>query len=164
VDLTPFVAGIRRDLNAAADLAGPDAGPIADRLMAAIESSVRLALLSALSAAAEELTTELAPGAVEVRLRGVDPEFVLTAPPEPPPSVPETEPVEDDEDSGTARMTLRLPESLKSRIEAAANRERVSVNAWLVRALSSAVADGGGGRSRRGPFGLPGQSLQGWVR
>jgi HicB family len=164
VDLTPFVAGIRRDLTAAADLAGPDAAPIADRLLAAVETAVRLALLSALSAAAEELTAELAPGAVEVRLRGLDPEFVLTAPPEPPPAMPETEPVEDDEDSGTTRMTLRLPEALKSRIEAAATRERVSVNAWLVRALSAAVSGGGGGRTRRNPFGLPGQSLQGWVR
>jgi HicB family len=163
----PFVAGIRRDLAAAADLAGPDAGPIADRLIATVDTAVRLALLSALSAAAEELTAELAPGAVEVRLRGLDPEFVVTAPPEPPPEVPETEPLEDDDDSGTARMTLRLPESLKARVEAAAARERVSVNAWLVRALSAAVAAvaaGSSGRTRRNPFGLPGQSLQGWVR
>ena len=63
-------------------------------------------------------------------------------------------------------MTLRLPESLKARIESAADRERVSVNAWLVRTLSAAVAGGDSStsRTRRGPFGMPGQSLQGWVR
>jgi hypothetical protein len=160
MDLSPFVDGIRRDLTAAADLAGPGGPVAADRLLAAIESAVRLALLAALSAAAEEITRELAPGAVEVRLRGRDPDFVVTVPVAA--DIPVTEPFHDEEDTGTARITLRLPESLKGRIEADAARERVSVNAWLVRALSSAVG-GGGDRSGRRRFG-PGSSLQGWVR
>ena len=164
MDLQPFVEGIRRDVAAAAELAGAEAAATADRLVTAVESAVRLALLAALSAAAEEITGDLAPGAVEVRLRGGNPDFVVVPPPaattDDVDPVPET--IEDD-DTGTARMTLRLPESLKAKIEAAAARDRVSVNSWLVRALSAGVGSGSA-RGRRTPFGFPGQSYQGWVR
>jgi hypothetical protein len=163
MDLTPFVDGIRRDLGAAADLAGPGAGAAAERLVAALEAAVRLALLDALSTAADEITREIAPGAVEVRLRGRDPEFVVTAPPSSEQPQDQTEPYEETDEGDTARITLRLPESLKGRIEAAATRERTSVNAGLVRALSTAVAGGARG-GRRGGVGFPGQSFQGWVR
>ena len=162
MDLTPFADSIRRDLSAAADVAGPDASGVAERLVAAVDAAVRLALLAALVAAADEVTRELAPGAVEVRLRGRDPEFVVTPPPAPAAAAEdEPEPYDEGDETGTARITLRLPESLKARVEAEAARERVSVNTWLVRALASSV---GGGRTRTIRSGFPGQRIQGWVR
>ncbi len=39
----------------------------------------------------------------------------------------------------TARITLRLPEKLKTQAEDAAAREGVSTNTWLARAVAQAV-------------------------
>jgi HicB family len=170
MDLTPHVEHIRRQLAVAADAGGDDARALAERLTAPLESAIRLTLLDALSAAADEITRELAPGSVELRLRGGDPEFVVTAPP---PDGP-VEPLEpaaaapagpEPDDAATARINLRLPEPLKAGIEQAAARERLSVNAWLVRAAAAALSapgpDARGPRMRRGPVG---QSYTGWVR
>src|SRR5215212_8743351 len=88
MDLTPYVDQLRRDLLTAADAGGDDARALAERLTAPLESSVRLALLSALSQAAEELTGQLAPGSVDVRLRGGDIGFAVTHPPTEPPAGP----------------------------------------------------------------------------
>jgi HicB family len=171
MELTPYVDSIRHDLTAAAEVAGADARTAAERLTAALDAAVRLALLDALSAATGEITRDLAPGSVEVRLRGREPEFVVTPPPaaaEPPspPEPPEPPPVPDAE-GGVARVTLRLPESLKARAEEAASREGVSVNTWLVRAVSNALTDGarGGRESRRERGGVRiGQRVSGWAR
>ena len=130
MDLTPYVESIRRDLAVAAEAGGDDARVLAERLTAPLESAIRLTLLDALSAAADEITRELAPGSVELRLRAGEPEFVATAarptsPPRPPGPrrrSPRTAP--------TARINLRLPEQLKAGIEQAASRERLSVNTW----------------------------------
>ncbi|MEY9996265.1 hypothetical protein ABIE67_008297 [Streptomyces sp. V4I8] len=85
MNLTPYVDSLRREFLAAAEAAGKEVLGPAERLMAPLEASVRLTLLSALSAAADEISRELAPGAVDIRLRGRDPGFVVMAPP------PETE-------------------------------------------------------------------------
>ena len=71
----------------------PDLGewmrrPVAERLITALDAAVRLALIDALSAAAEEITADLAPGSVEVRLRGREPELVVVMPPLPEPVAP----------------------------------------------------------------------------
>src|SRR5687767_10087252 len=79
MDLQPYVDAVRHELNVAAAAGGPDAQALADRLTAPLESSVRLALLEALSEAAEQITRELAPGSVEVRLHGRDPDFSVDA-------------------------------------------------------------------------------------
>ncbi|MFD2077722.1 HicB family protein [Actinopolymorpha cephalotaxi] len=176
MELAPYVDSIRRDLSVAAEVAGQEARIAAERLTAALDAAVRLALMDALSTAAEEVTRELAPGSVEVRLRGREPEFVVTPPPsahlpeeEPagPPSPPPPPPPGETE-QGTSRVTLRLPESLKTRAEEAAAREGVSVNTWLVRAVSSALTDsspGGGPRGSRGRSGpRVGKRVTGWVR
>jgi hypothetical protein len=147
MDLTPFVDQLRRDLLTAADAGGDEARALAERLTAPLESSVRLALLSALSQAAEEITGQLAPGTVDVRLRGSDLGFAATHPPVEPatgpaasPSAPEaTGPAVDLDEGGTLRITLRLPEQLKSRVDEAAARLGVSVNTWLVRAVATAM-------------------------
>ncbi len=169
MDLSPIVDDLRRDFAAAAEIAGPEASAVADRLMASLDSSIRLALMDALSAAAEEITRELAPGAVELRLRGREPQFVVTAPgplsvPAPPP--PPMPPMPEGDESGTARISLRLPESLKTQVDAMAAAQVSSVNAWLVDAVARAVADLGDGqrRGRRSSHGDRSQRIQGWVR
>lgn len=136
MELQPYVDAVRHDLNVAAHAGGEEAATLADRLSAPLESAIRLAVLEALSAAAEEITSELAPRSVEVRLRGRDPEFVVTAPlEEPAPPTDAAEPVDDD--GGTWRVTLRLPESMRPKVEAAARRDGVSLNAWLIRAAAT---------------------------
>jgi hypothetical protein len=171
MDLTPYVDSLRRELAVAAEAGGDDARELAERLTAPLESAARLVMLNVLSAAMDEITRDLAPGSVDVRLRGLDPDFVVTPPPgdggaaepaAPAESASTPAPTEGDE-GGIARVNLRLPAQLKARAEEAANREGLSVNAWLVRAVSTAVD--GGGRSaapKRAPS--VGQSFTGWVR
>ncbi|MFI0453448.1 toxin-antitoxin system HicB family antitoxin [Actinomadura sp. 6N118] len=226
MDLMPYVENLRRELAVAAEAGGPDARALAERLTGALESAARLTLLEALSAAADEITSELAPGSVEVRLRGSDPAFVVTPPqsgptlasaagggaepawePLPPPGFTHAAPPgathvalppgvthaappsgatyatppsgsssgathagppsgpPSAEEGGTARMTLRLPEHLKVRVEEAAGRQGISVNAWLVRAISAAFEPGvGSGPADRPPQPQTGRSYTGWVR
>ncbi|PWI44064.1 toxin-antitoxin system HicB family antitoxin [Streptomyces sp. ICBB 8177] len=173
MDLTPYVDALRRELAVAAEAGGEDARELAERLTAPLESATRLTMLNVLSAAMDEITRELAPGSVDVRLRGLDPDFVVTPPPasdapgEAPTASaepPRLQPPGEDDEGGTARVNLRLPAHLKARAEEAANREGLSVNAWLVRAVSAAV-DGGGTRARTPETARAvGQSFTGWVR
>ncbi len=167
MDLSPHVESLRRELAVAADAGGEDARALAERLTAPLESAVRLMLLDALSAAADEITRELAPRSVELRLRAGEAAFVVAPADEPEAHVaeapaPALAPPEADE-GATARINLRLPEHLKTGVEQAASRERLSVNAWLVRVLAAAVARDG---DRRPPqrAGRPGQAYTGWVR
>ena len=81
MDLTQYVSDLRHQLTVAAEAGGDDARALAERLTAPLESAARLALLDALSAAAAEITRDLAPGSVDVRLRGREPTFVVTLPP-----------------------------------------------------------------------------------
>lgn len=154
MDLTPFVDNVRRELAIAAEAGGDDARALAERLTAPLASSIRLTLLDALSAAADEITRELAPGSVEVRLRAGDAAFAVTphtvetpsaadagasqAPEAEDPAVPDGD-FTDISDSAMVRINLRLPEQLKARVEAAAAAEGRSVNAWLVRAATAAL-------------------------
>ena len=80
MDLTPYVDTLRRELAVAADAGGADARALAERLSAPLDSAARLVLLEALSAAAAEITRDLAPGSVDLRLRGREPSFVVTSP------------------------------------------------------------------------------------
>jgi len=166
MDLTQYVEKLQRDLAVAAEAGGEDARALAERLTAPLESAIRLTLLEALSAAADEITRELAPGSVELRLRAGEPEFAVTPAPgdetlEPARDDPPPVPAESDE-GATARINLRLPERLKTGIEQAASRERMSVNAWLVRALGVALAHDDRRPPQRG--GRIGQGFTGWVR
>jgi hypothetical protein len=183
MDLTPYVASLGRELLTAVEASGDDAGAVVERLTASMESAIRLALLEALSAAADEITTDLAPGSVEVRLRGRDPGFVVTPPPAEPAEAPSgglrnalagaievtmgvrPPATEADESGGTSRITLRLPEHLKPRIDEAAGRVGLSVNAWLDSAVSAALDAGDpSGRSSRRRDQPLGQRHTGWVR
>ncbi|MFD1537210.1 hypothetical protein [Nonomuraea guangzhouensis] len=206
MDLAPYVDNLRRELAVAAEAGGDDARALAERLTSPLESATRLVLLEALSAAADEITRELAPGSVDVRLRGRDPSFVVTPPPMDRSLDDESEggfdalpggaagrrwsgagastgsgvPVgrgasgtptasaavpQEGEEGGTSRISLRVPEQLKPRIEEAASREGLSVNAWLVRAVSAALQpEGAGGRSGWREDSKGGRRYTGWVR
>ncbi|MEU5258187.1 toxin-antitoxin system HicB family antitoxin [Amycolatopsis sp. NPDC021455] len=163
MDLTPFVDELRRELAVAAEAAGEDAVALAERLTAPLESAIRLTLLDALSAAADEITRDLAPGSVEVRLRRRDAEFAVTLPTTAEPAAQEEEPPPPPEadDGAVARINLRLPEQLKQRVEEAASRDRLSINAWLVRAANSALGPDKSTTRRRS---LYGDKYTGWVR
>ena len=161
MDLQPYVDAVRHELNLAAAAGGAEAQALADRLSAPLESAIRLALLEALSAAVEEITSELAPRSVEVRLRGRDPEFVVSAPLDEPSAQTsgQFDVAFGDDDGGTWRITLRLPESLRAAVEAATRHDGSSLNAWLVRAVAAAVQSKAGRAT-------PGNARQvtGWVR
>ncbi|KRB78718.1 pilus assembly protein HicB [Nocardioides sp. Root190] len=147
MDITPYVDSLRRDLLAAADSAGPEARQVADRLGYALDPSVRLAVMEAISQAAAEITAAMATGGVDVRLDGRDLAFVvdvgMPAPPHPPsppaPPLPPAPPAEEDE--GVSRVSLRLPESLKTRADDAAAQAGQSLNTWLVNLIRSATSD-----------------------
>jgi hypothetical protein len=161
MDLQPYVEAVRHELNVAAAAGGADAAELADRLSAPLESAIRLALLESLSEAAELITRELAPGSVDVRLRGRDPEFTVTPAPAEPEEAPLAAPPDFDEDGGTWRVTLRLPESLRTAVDSAARGAGLSVNAWLVRAVAGVL---GTGQARRRHDGPSDKSFSGWVR
>src|SRR5512143_1613228 len=81
MDLTSYVRNLGREFATLAEAGGDEARALVERLAGSLESAIRMTLLDALSAAADEITRELAPGSVELRLRGRDPHFVVTAPP-----------------------------------------------------------------------------------
>jgi hypothetical protein len=177
MDLTPYVSKLSADLAVAADAGGEDARALAERLIAPLDSAVRLMLLDALSAAADEITRDLAPGSVELRLRGREPSFVVTPPPtddsfaSPAPapasaSVPAAfagPPVSDADDGVMARINVRLSEQLKARIEDAAAREKISVNVWLGRAAAAALDSAAAPRPAT-RVSIGSQHVTGWVR
>src|SRR5882757_5217851 len=115
MDLQLYVDSVRHELNVAAEAGGADAAALADRLSAPLESAIRLALLEALSEAAEQITRELAPGSVEVRLRGRDPEFTVASGITELADAPVVVAPQSEDDGGTWRVTLRLPEHLRPR-------------------------------------------------
>jgi hypothetical protein len=172
MDLKPFLDSVRHELLVAAEAGGDEARALAGRLVAPLESAMRLTLLNALSAAADEITRELAPGSVDLRLRGLDPSFVVAVPAaemfEEPPG-PALAPrgaglasaAVEEEEGATARINFRPPEHLKTRIEEAAAREGLSVNAWLVRAVTGVLS---AARKPGKPSSSSGQSFTGWVR
>lgn len=177
MNLTPYVAQLRQELAVAAEAGGEDARAIAERLIAPLESATRLTMLNVLSAAMDEITRDLAPGSVDVRLRGGDPDFVVTPAPTgegfeaPPVEVRAARPapvpahVPEPDEGGTARINLRLPMHLKSQAEEAAAAESLSVNAWLVRTVADALkpADVSRQPASHGSQGA-GNSFTGWAR
>lgn len=168
MNLDPYVEAIQRQLAAAAETGGDEARALAAQLAATLESAARLALQDALAAAASEITCELAPGSVEVRLRGRDPEFVVIPPATDSPdrADPELLPasITHEADQGAmARINLRVPARLKMRIEAAATAAGLSVNAWLVR-VAALAAEGARSDTRDERVSHGGQHYKGWAR
>nr|WP_304455692.1 histidine kinase [Nocardiopsis sp. YSL2] len=177
----PYVDELRHQLMVAAEAGDEDTRAVAERLTAALEPAARLTLLDTLSAAADEITRDLAPGSVEVRLRGRRTDFIVTSPEfddanedgHPTSSAHRGDAGEgpggiaaqlrsDAEEGGTSRITLRMPDRLKPLVEEAARAEGLSVNAWLVRAVATSLDTG-----RRRPDSRArqvGRGYTGWVR
>ena len=145
MDLDRYVSELQTHLAAAAGHGDAEARAVAEQLNAALDAAVRLTLLGALSDVAGEITRQIAPGSVEVVLRGRDPHLVVTRPETSVadtagPSTPEVAaPAEPLDDTVSSRTTLRLPDRLKARVEQAAAEEGVSVNTWFVRAIAAAL-------------------------
>jgi hypothetical protein len=174
MELTPFVDRLRGDLSDAAAAGGPEAQAAAERLALALGPATRMMLLEALSEAAADITSSLERDAVDVRMNGREPEFVVThleqdtVPGPPPPPAPPAPP--EPEDDSQSRITLRLPESVKTRAEEAANQIGQSLNAWLVDAVRDAL-DGrrldlevGSSRITVTGDGSRRKQVRGWVR
>jgi hypothetical protein len=175
MELSPYVENLQRQLALAADAGGDDARALAERLIGSLDAAVRLTLLEVLAAAVEQITTDLAPGSVQLRLRGREPEFVVTSAVaaedfrEGDDRLPASRsaagitPLEGDE-GAMSRINLRLPDRLKASIEKAAAGDGLSVNAWLVRAAAAAVerASTKAQPTPRAPLGR--QRYSGWAR
>ena len=131
MNLTIILDGLQEDLQGLAELGDERSIQVARRLGEALGSNLRLKLLELLSQAAVELNSKLPSGHVEVRLAGQEPELVFVDAP--------------DGDAGmvgeelSARISLRLPESLKTAVEKASDAEGISTNAWLIRAIARAT-------------------------
>ena len=162
MDLGPYVSDLQRQLAETAENGTDDTRAVAERLSAGLDAATRLVLLDVLSAAVGEITRDLAPGSVDLRLRGREVEFVVAQ--------PNTEAETDDQpvaaidldDVSTSRTTLRLPDALKARVDEAAAADGLSVNTWLVRAVAAALQP----RQRRSAQRAlrTGDSFAGWAR
>jgi hypothetical protein len=158
MDLSPYIDSVRAGVANASSLADEHTQQVAERLGAAIDSSTRLALIQALSDAAGSISAEIAPSSVELRIVGQDPEFVVsiqTSQSEPTLLMPEPEPASEEaaeppmteaEDEPVARITLRLPQSVKTRVDEMASADGISTNAWLIRAIMDALSERSGSR------------------
>jgi plasmid stabilization system protein ParE len=134
MQMAAFLDSLQADLEEIAAVGDDAAAQAARRLSQALRASVGMRLLDTLGDVALELSSQLPAGHVEVRLSGQDPQLVFVEEEQPAPAAPAAD------DSASARITLRLPEALKGSVETAAAREGVSVNTWIVRALSREVS------------------------
>src|SRR3954452_3787479 len=141
MQLDTHVHSLQAELASLASIGDEQIAAAAERLSQGLGPALRLRLLELLSEAALEVGTQLPAGHVEVRLAGQEPSLVYVeheGAPTPPPG----------EDSLSARITLRLPDSLKTSVESAAGREGVSVNTWIVRALARGLSSVASGAAR----------------
>ncbi|MGH3274006.1 MAG: histidine kinase [Streptosporangiaceae bacterium] len=161
MDMSEYVATLRRELATITRFASDDVARAAEMLTEALESPVRLTLLEVLSAAAAEITTRLRDAVIEVRLTGNGADFVVTETAHGLAAEP-AEPAAADSSDDMTRVTLRLPEQLKTRVETSAATAGISVNAWLVRAVAQALEPPSGrpGRARPGA----GRHVTGYAR
>ena len=162
MDLGSYVNDLQRQLLDSAENGTDDTRAVAERLVAGLDSAARLVLLDVLSAAAGEITRDLAPGSVDLRLRGRDVEFVVTQASTEADSDDEPATSVDLDDVSTSRTTLRLPDALKAKVDEAAVADGLSVNTWLVRAVAAALQP----KQRRSAQRTlrTGDSFAGWAR
>lgn len=139
MELGQYVSELQQQLVDSAANGAHDTRAVAEQLAAGLDAATRLVLLDALSAAAGEITRELAPGAVDLRLRGREVEFVVSRPNSEADADERPVASVDLDDVSTSRTTLRLPDALKARVDDAAAADGLSVNTWLVRAIAAAL-------------------------
>ena len=138
MELGQYVSDLQRQLANTAENGSEDTRAVAERLAAGLDAAARLVLLDVLSAAVGEITRDLAPGSVDLRLRGREIEFVVVQA-NAELDADERPAAADLDDASTSRTTLRLPDALKARVDEAATVDGVSVNTWLVRAIAAAL-------------------------
>jgi uncharacterized protein (DUF1778 family) len=140
MQLETHTAQVAEQLRAAAALGDDRTREIAAALGTAAGPAVRLAILNALTEAAEEISNALLdyPGSPVVAVRLDGEQLAVDVRATAAPSLDADEPRRDEGDA-TARISLRLTEALKAEIDTAAEQEGVSVNTWLVRAASAAL-------------------------
>jgi predicted transcriptional regulator len=162
MELGQYVNDLQRQLVDAAAIGAEGTRAVAERLAAGLDAATRLVLFDALSAAVGEITRDLAPGSVDMRLRGRQIEFVVTQPNTEPDADERPAATADLDDASTARTTLRLPDALKARLDEAATADGLSINAWLVRAIADALQP----KQRRSAQRTlrTGDNFAGWVR
>lgn len=139
MDLTPYLDTLRRELAASAAVGDAEFRSAAERLGHALDPAARIALMEALSHATAEITAALPNGGVSVRLEGRDLAFVVDQPPAAPADATAPEPAEPEPEGDLARVSLRLPESVKARAEEQATAAGMSLNTWLVSVVRSAT-------------------------
>jgi len=162
MDLGTYVDDLRRQLALAAEGGSEDTRAAAERLVVQLDAAVRVVLLDALSTAAGEITRDLAPGSVDLRLRGREVDLVVSAPAVDAAAQDRPAPGADLDDVSTSRTTLRLPDALKAQVDEAAAADGVSVNTWLVRAVASSLQPKPRRAAHRNRSG--GDSFAGWAR
>lgn len=158
MELSSYIEELKTDLKAAAAPGGKEVSEAAELLSTALEPSVRLTMLEALSDASAEITAALEDASVEARLRGREVDFVVEEATHEPVSPAQPEDAPTDQSSDIARISLRLPESLKEAVESRASMDNISVNSWLVRAIAAEVGRGArfmrpGGSKGRASYG-----------
>lgn len=147
MDLRTLTRSVQEQLAASAAVGDDSTQRAAQLLSISLEPALRLALQDAITQVAAEVSADLAPGRVDLALIGGELE-VRVVPPAPasaqvPPPAPEAPPAppapaaEGDPDSPASRVTFRPPQQLKSRLERAAADEALSLNTYLVRALTA---------------------------
>lgn len=162
MELGQYISDLQRQLLNSAETGGEESRAIAERLVSGLDAATRVVLLDALSNAAGEITRDLAPGSVDLRLRGRDVEFVVTQSGLDPEGDDRSDTALEFDDASTSRTTLRLPDALKVKVDEAATADGLSVNSWLVRAIAAALQP----KQRRTAQRTlkSGDSFAGWVR
>jgi hypothetical protein len=138
--MSGVVEGLRADVEAVAELGDDTVAEVAERIGAVLTRAAPSRLLELLSQIAAELSDELPEGRVEIRLMGDDVGLVFVA---------DQPPLAEGEGELSSRISLRLSDGLKARVESAATGQALSVNSFIVRALERAVAAGPSGRAGR---------------
>ena len=164
MDLTPYVETMRSHLLTAAAMGNEQARDTARLLADALEPGARLALTNALSAFAAEVTAAWGAGSVEIRMRSGEPEVVVTAETVAPTATEDTFVNVEADEAGAARVSLRMPESVKSAAENRANESALSLNAWLTRTIAGALSRVPPSPAPPGPPLPPGRRLSGYHR
>lgn len=150
MEIETFIESVLNDLQIVST-ADESESAMLRRFTRALEPALRLRLLDALGQAALELSEHLPSGHVEVRVSGRDMSLVFVEP------STSKSPEQIEDEGGTARLTVRMPEALKARLEQASDREGISTNAWLVRAVQR-------GLDSTGPAGVRGRRISGFAR
>ena len=148
-----YTETLRRTLVETSSLGDDRTQDVARSLAAALDPALRLVALQMLTDTADELNGELDGAHVAVVMDGATPHLLVT-------QADRSDDREQDHVTGPdchaqtpvqavsevaegpeVRTTLRLPESLKQQIDAAARGQGRSVNAWLVEAARGALSE-----------------------